>query len=163
MPGSLPRSNPDSPSFAEALERVDAAIRRERKPLPSPALEGVALRAWAAAVLPAEMDHAVEDSWRAIHALGASSFFDGLKRTAESRAFWFDHEWAAVTAHEALGALNLHDGDVKGGWSRSDRWPRNRWREWARERLALKQQFWRFLARYRALREPIDQAEPAAA
>jgi hypothetical protein len=159
MPGSIP----DSRSFAEALDRVDAAIRRERKPLPSHALDGVALRAWAAAVLPAEMHHAVEDSWRAIHALGAASFFDGLKRTEQSRQFWFAHEWAAVNAHAALGALNLHDGDVKGRWQRSAGWPRHRWREWARDRLALKQQFWRFLARYRALRAPIDQATPAAA
>jgi hypothetical protein len=154
---------PSSPSFAEAFDQVEAAIRRERKPLPSHALDGVALRAWATAVLAAEVRHAVEDSWRAIHALGASRFFDSLKRTEESRAFWFEHEWAAVTAQEALGALNLHDGDVKGGWSRCTGWNRTRWREWGRERLALKQQFWRFLARYRALRAPIDQATPAAA
>ena len=157
----MPGTTPNSRSFAETLDRVDAAIRRERKPLPRHALDGVVLRAWAAAVLPAEMDHAVEDSWRAIHALGASPFFDSRKRTEVSRAFWFEHEWAAVTAKEALGALNLHDGDVKGGWNRCDGWTRKRWREWARERLALKQQFWRFLARYRALRAPIDRRAAA--
>ena len=152
---------PSSPSFAEALDQVETAIRRERKPLPSHALDGVTLRSWAAAVLPAEKNHAVEDSWRAIHALGASPVFDSFKRVEQSRSFWFAHEWAAVTAHEALSVLNLHDGDVKGGWSRSKGWNRKRWHEWARERSALKQQFWRFLARYRALRAPIDQQAAA--
>lgn len=150
MPATV---NPPPPGltrygFADRMEQIDAAIRRDRRPLPSHDLHTDNYRRWAAAVLEAEILHAVDDFWRCVHALDAGLVFDHYHRAREAAPYRFDHERKANMALHWLGQLNLHDGDARGPWSHWDIYSHERKREWARKRFQLKQNFRSAMAAY---------------
>lgn len=124
--------------FADAMEVVNAAIRRERRPLPSHELIGCNYRRWAAAVLEAEDKHAVDDSWRCIRATDAALMFDHYKPRQEALPFFLRHERLAGVALAWSIHLDLHDGSARVSLGR---WQRAQWRRWATERWEIKQKF----------------------
>lgn len=150
--------------FADALARVTAAIRRDRRPLPShelahQGLTGADRRRWARAVLEAEDRHAVADFWRAAHALGAGSMFDHYRPRQEALPYFLRHERLAGVALAWSIHLDLHDGTLRGGtlrggtfhggtWARPRQWLRR----WAGERWTIKQKFAAAMAAYRDVR-----------
>jgi hypothetical protein len=143
MPATLnqPHTGLTRYGFADRMEQIDAAIRRDRRPLPSHDLNTDNYRRWARAVLHAEVKHAVDDFWRCANALGAGLVFDDYHRAREAAPYRFDHERKAETALHWLDQLNLHDGTARDPWSHWTIYSRERRREWARERWQLKQKF----------------------
>src|SRR5438067_2873693 len=102
--------------FADRMAELGDAIRRERRPLPVQTFKGNHRQA-AATVLRAEIKHAIDDFWRAVHAHGAGLLFDHYRRERESRPFRFDHEVRAKEAYAWLSDLNIHEAGKDGPWA----------------------------------------------
>jgi hypothetical protein len=151
------------PHFAEQTAALEAGLRRARRPLAARGLVDPDLRKWATAVLQAEIRHATDDFWGCVYAHGAGLLFDHYQRDREAAPFRFEHEVRARIAWASLGDLNMHDGDARGPWSCWELWDRRRKRQWARERLQRKRQFWSDLAAYRAARAALIHSWPRAA
>jgi len=147
--------------FAEQMAAVEDSLHRARRPLP--AQDGALDRKSAAAVLQAEIRHATDDFWHCVYAHGAGLLFDHHQRERAAAPFRLEHEIRARLAWAALGDLNMHDGDARGPWSCWGLWDRPRKRQWARERLQRKHQFWSDLAAYRAARAALIHSLPKAA
>jgi len=153
-----PGSSPSRHDFADAMAKVTAAIRRDRRPLPSHELDSRELtssdrRRWARAVLEAEDRHAVADFWRSAHAVGAGLMFDHYRPRQEALPYFLRHERLAGVALAWRVHLDLHDGTLRGDARARPREQRRAWlRQWARERWTIKQKFAAAMAAYRDAR-----------
>lgn len=147
MPTTVPLPTPCG--FADAMQQVDAGIRRERRPLPCHDLHTEHYRQWAKAVLEAEDRHAVDDSWRCIRRSKGALMFDHYRPRQEALRFFLRHEKLAGVALAWLSHLDLHDGSARVSLGR---WQRQEWRRWARERWTIKQKFAAAMAAYRDAR-----------
>lgn len=149
MRAATPSATKSLYGFAEAMREVDAAIRRERRPLPSHDLHTENYRRWAAAVLEAEDKHAVDDSWRCIRLTDAALLFDHYKPRQEALPFFLRHERLAGVALAWSIHLDLHDGSARVSLGR---WQRQEWRRWAAERWTIKLKFAAAMKDYRDAR-----------
>jgi hypothetical protein len=78
---------------------LHAAIRRARRPLAAPELDGGHYRRWAAAVCAAEAKHAADDFWACVYRLGLAALFDRDDGFGGHEApFRFAHETHAFAA-----------------------------------------------------------------
>ncbi len=161
MPDTL-QPNATVPRPLSELVRRDSdlnladLIRRERKPLPPHDLVGCNYRAWAAAVLQAEVDHRDRDFTRVEAKLGIS-----LDRWADPclvQMGQFRHEARAGEALVWLSHLQTHDSDRHGPWARVRWavWGVEEKRAWVRRRRYLLRGFIRAVEAYRAARAEID-------
>lgn len=148
-----------SQGFAEQMATADAAIHRDRRPLPSHCLDGVSYRKWMAAVLHAELKHATDDAWRCIHALGLGLLFNGqFDRDGEVAQFRFPHEREAGVAAVWLLHLQTHDSDRYGVWERWTTWTYDERVAWCRRRRELLHGWLRACRHYQSARQAVDQA-----
>ena len=144
--------------FADAMTKVTAAIRQDRRPLPSHDLNSRDLTSadrqrWARAVLEAEDRHAVADFWRSAHAVGAGLMFDHYRPRQEALPYFLRHERLAGVALAWRVHLDLHDGTLRGNTLARPREQRRSWlRQWTRERWTIKQKFAAAMAGYRDAR-----------
>lgn len=145
---------------------VNAAVRAERRPLPSHDLNGVNYRKWAAAVLAAEVKHSRDDFWSVAHKLGAVRLGlfdrDGGDRDADV-AFRFPHERAAGVAAVWLLHLQTHDNDRFGPWSRWLVMSHDKKVAWARRRRELLSGFLKACHAYQRARAAVDAPVARAA
>lgn len=153
-----PGSSPSRRDFADAMAKVMAAIRRDRRPLPSHELDSRELtsgdcRRRARAVLEAEDRHAIADFWRCAHAVGAGLMFDHYRPRQEALPYFLRHERLAGVALAWRVHLDLHDGSLRGSTLARPREQRRAWlRQWACERSTIKQRFAVAMAAYRDAR-----------
>jgi hypothetical protein len=158
MPRTSPLPNPAC-GFPDARETVHAAIRRERRPLPSPQLDGeldgANYRRWAAAVCAAEAKHAADDFWASVYRLGLAGLFDRDDGFGGHEApFRFPHETHAFAALSWLSHLQAHESDRRGPWAavRWNTWDEGQRRDWFARRRHLWSGFVRQVERYREAR-----------
>lgn len=150
--------------FADQMAAADAAIRRERRPLPAHDLSGCNYRKWSAAVLAAELKHATDDAWRCIHDLGLGLLFNGqFDRDGEVAQFRFQHEREAGVAAVWLLHLQTHDSDRYGVWARWLVMNRHERIAWARRRRELLHCWLAAMRFYEAQRAEIDRPIARAA
>lgn len=155
--------------WIDSIEQADAAVRRERRPLPPHDLNGVNYLRWATAVLQAEVNHAQNDSWRCITDLGVTAFYDRWQRGDELARFRFRHEELAGIALLWRSSLISHDNFRHGPSIVRDyleRW--NRWDhadkvEWLGKRRALLHGFLTAAKAYQQARAAIDRPTSPAA
>jgi len=145
--------------MAGMMDRADAAIRRERRPLPARDSGPGNYRRWAAAALQAELAHATDDFWRAAHALGFGLLYDRNQRDGEAAPFRWPHEALAATASLWLLHLQAHDSDRHGPWARWKIMTRAERVAWVLRRRVLLHCFLRATWAYQAARGTV--AAPA--
>jgi hypothetical protein len=157
MPRTSPLPNPAC--GLPARETVHAAIRRERRPLPGPQLDGeldgANYRRWAAAVCAAEAKHAADDFWASVYRLGLAGLFDRDDGFGGHEApFRFPHETHAFAALSWLSHLQAHESDRRGPWAavRWNTWDEGQRRDWFARRRHLWSGFVRQVERYREAR-----------
>ena len=154
------------PAAPDARETVHAAIRRERRPLPGPQLDGAPYRRWAAAVCAAEAKHAADDFWAVVYRLGLAGRFDRDDGFGGHEApFRFPHETYAFAALSWLSHLQAHESDRRGPWAavRWNTWDQGPRREWFARRRHLWSGFVRQVERYREARRKLSAtAQPLA-
>lgn len=157
MPDTLARRHPEtSPSDL---------IRRKRRPLPPPVPNAGNWRAWAATVCQAEVEHARDDFWRAVHELGLAGLHDRDDGYGgHERPFLFAHEARAHAALGWLSHLQAHESDKRGPWAavRWDTWDGERRREWWERRRYLWAGFVEQMRGYSAARAQIGALPRAA-
>jgi hypothetical protein len=163
----MPTADPPAPQGfagmrAGMMDTADAAIRRERRPLPARDRDRTHYRRWAAAVLQAELKHATDDFWRAAHALGFGLLYDRYQRDGEAAPFRLPHEALAGTAALWLIRLQAHDSDRHGPWARWKIMTGAERIAWVRRRRALLHGFLRATRAYQAARCRSGSAEGRA-
>jgi hypothetical protein len=139
---------------------LHAAIRRARRPLAAPELDGGHYRRWAAAVCAAEAKHAADDFWACVYRLGLAALFDRDDGFGGHEApFRFAHEAHAFAALSWLCHLQAHESDRCGPWAavRWNSWDQGQRREWFARRRHLWSGFVRQVERYRAARRQLAQ------
>ena len=139
---------------------LHAAIRRARRPLAAPELDGGHYRRWAAAVCAAEAKHAADDFWACVYRLGLAALFDRDDGFGGHEApFRFAHETHAFAALSWLCHLQAHESDRRGPWAavRWNSWDQGQRREWFARRRHLWSGFVRQVERYRAARRLLAQ------
>jgi hypothetical protein len=140
-------------------------IRRNRRPLPPPEPNAGHWRAWAATVCQAEVAHARDDFWRAVHELGLAGLHDRDDGYGgHERPFLLAHEAKAQAALSWLSHLQAHESDKRGPWAamRWNTWDAERRREWLERRRYLWAGFVEQMRRYRAARTGIDAVRRTA-
>ena len=140
-------------------------IRRKRRPLPPPVPAAGNWRAWAATVCQAEVEHARDDFWRAVHELGLAGLHDRDDGYGgHELPFLFPHEARAHAALSWLSHLLAHESDKRGPWAavRWHTWDGERRREWFERRRYLWAGFVEQMRAYRAARAAIDGLPRAA-
>jgi hypothetical protein len=102
-------------SLADAVAALHDGIRRQRRPLlvPPGLLSRDHKRRWAAEVLTAEVEHAEDDFWHAVHRLHGGAVFDHYKRQEEAAPFRLPHEVVAATALNYLGHLHSRERSIR--------------------------------------------------
>jgi hypothetical protein len=140
-------------------------IRLKRRPLPAPESARGNWRAWAAGVCQAEAEHARDDFWRVVHALGLSGLHDRDDGYGgHERPFLLAHEAHACAALSWFSHLQTHEGDRRGPWAagRWERWDAERRRQWLERRRYLWAGFVEQMRRYGAARREIDALQRTA-
>jgi len=134
-------------------------IRRNRRPLTAPEPLAGHWRAWAATVCQAEVAHARDDFWRAVHELGLAGLHDRDDGYGgHERPFLLAHEAKAHAALSWLSHLQAHESDKRGPWAavRWNTWDAERRREWWERRRYLWAGFVEQMRGYREARAEID-------
>src|SRR5262245_10169503 len=175
MPAALSclPEDPLGDPLGDPPDGVAAAIRRERRPMPAPAVSApvgsdirVGYRRWAAAVCSAEVRHATGDFWRCAHRLGVAALFDRDDGFGGHEApYRLPHEACAFAALGWLSHLQAHESDRRGPWAavRWNTWDGQQRREWFERRRALWSGFVRQVERYREARRRLGLAAGLAA
>lgn len=145
-----------------STEALYAAIRRERRPLPSHELDGHNYRRWAAAVVEAESNHSDSDFWNAVHKHKAGLLFDRYQNDCPA-LYRFQHEVYARGAVNWLSHLQAHESLARkpyangiGSMEASER------KAWLARRRYLWAGFVTCVEKYRKARRELDALPPDA-
>lgn len=106
-------ATPAATGFVDQLEARWAAVRRDRRPLPSHDLDGENCRRWAAAVCGAELDHANADFWRLAWRYDVAPFVDRYQDPSPHARYWLPHERQAGVVLNALGHLQAAERSIR--------------------------------------------------